>query len=322
MELRQIRYAAQVAADKSFSRAAEKLHIAQPSLSQQIARLESELGVLLFKRTTGFVELTYAGERFMEKAQKILDLAEQLKQEMEDISELKRGRLVVGSLPITGSHIMPLVLPVYKSRYPQVEIVLTEDTTANLEALTTQGKTDFSLLTLPLLEQSLEYEKLIEEEVCLALPHGHRLAAAPPGSGGGTVGGSSGSGSAGAAEEIDLSELRDEPFVLLKQGQGFRQIVMDLCEAAGFQPRVVFESANIETVQSLVAAGMGIAFVPEMVTRSPRSRFVPVYRHLAGRPTRTLVIAYKHGRYLSNAAKAFISTMTEVVRSAQEQGEL
>jgi len=306
MELRQIRYAVQVAAVKNFSRAAEKLHIAQPSLSQQIARLESELGVLLFRRTTGTVELTYAGERFLETAQKILDLAEQLKQEMEDISELKRGRLVVGSLPITGSHILPLVLPVFKSRFPQVEIVLTEDTTANLEALTTQGKTDFSLLTLPLFDPSLAWEKLIEEEVCLSLPPGHRLASAPP----------------GAGREIGLSELKNEPFVLLKQGQGFRQIVMDLCASAGFRPQVVFESANIETVQSLVAAGMGIALVPQMVTRAPHSRFVPVYRRLIGRPTRTLVVAYRHDRYLSNAARAFISTLAEVVRVARERGDL
>src|SRR5690606_33509574 len=111
------------------------------------SKMEKELGVLLFQRSTNSVELTHAGERFVEKAQKILDMAEQLKKEMEDISQMKRGKLIVGSLPITGSHILPLVLPVFQAKYPEIEVVLTEDTSAHLELLTLQGKTDLSLLT-------------------------------------------------------------------------------------------------------------------------------------------------------------------------------
>lgn len=98
MELRQLQYAIQIAAEKNFSRAAEKLHIAQPSLSQQLAKMERELGVLLFQRNTNHVDLTYAGAQFVEKAQRILDMVEQLRQEMEDISQLRKGKLIVGSL--------------------------------------------------------------------------------------------------------------------------------------------------------------------------------------------------------------------------------
>lgn len=302
MELRQLLYAVQIASEKNFSRAAEKLHIAQPSLSQQIAKLEKELGLLLFQRSTNSVELTYAGTRFIEQAQRILDMADQLKKEMEDINQMKRGRLAVGSLPITGSHILPLVLPVFKAKYPEIEVVLTEDTTVNLELLTTQGKTDLSLLTLPLLEQSLHCEPLIEEEICLAVPPKHPLA--------------------DQQSRIELEQLRDEPFIVLKKGQGFRQITFDLCHKADFVPNIVFETGNIETVQSLVAAGMGIAFVPEMIARPLRSHFVPAYLRLADRPTRTLVIAYKKGRYLSNAAEAFIATMNDVVKAAKQRGDI
>ncbi|HEX7057081.1 MAG TPA: LysR family transcriptional regulator [Bacilli bacterium] len=299
MELRQLQYVIKISEELNFSRAAEKLHIAQPSLSQQLSKLEKELGVILFQRSTNSVELTYAGQAFVENARKIIDSVEQLKQEMDDISQMRKGKLIVGSLPITGSHILPKVLPVYKAKYPQVDITLIEDTTDKLIEHTTGGQTDISLLALPLGEQMLEYQTLVEEEIRLAVPPAHRFATR-----------------ASLQDQcVELSELRDEPFVVLKKGQGFRQLTFDLCRSAGFTPNIMFESSNIETVQSLVAAGMGIAFVPVMVTRVKTSEFVPVYLPLAKpRPTRTLVIAYRKGRYLSKAADAFIATLLDVVR--------
>ncbi len=108
MELRQLQYALQIAAERNFSRAAEKLHIAQPSLSQQLSKLEKELGVLLFQRNTSTVELTHAGASFMEQAQKIMDAVELLRQEMSDISQLRGGKVVVGSMPITARICCPM----------------------------------------------------------------------------------------------------------------------------------------------------------------------------------------------------------------------
>jgi DNA-binding transcriptional LysR family regulator len=296
MEFRQLLYTIQIAAEKNFSRAAEKLHIAQPSLSQQLSKLEKELGVLLFKRSTNSVELTYAGSVFVDKAQQIVDMADQLRREMEDIADMRKGRLVVGSLPMTGSHILPHVLPVFREAYPNIEIVLIEESTKRLEQLTASGGTDVSLLSLPLIEPSLAYIPILEEGICLAVPPDHPLSEPEY-----------------KDAVIPVSMLRDEPFVLLKKGQGFRAIAHDLCQSAGFDPRVVFESGNIETVQSLVAAGMGIAFLPKMVTRHDWQGRAPVYLQLEGKPTRTLVIAYRKGRYLSNAAEAFIATFRDTL---------
>lgn len=293
MELRQLNYVIQIATEKNFSRAAEKLHIAQPSLSQQLSKLEQEIGVLLFRRTTNSVELTQAGQVFVDKSQTILDAVEQLKQEMDDMAQMRRGRLVVGTLPITGSHILPLVLPVFGSQYPQIEVVLVEDTTAKLEQLTASGGTDLSLLSLPLIDNSLSYEPFLEEEICLAVPPNHPLTR--------------------REDPIDIAELEEEPFIGLKRGQGFRQITVDLCEQSGFTPRIVFESSNIETIQSLVAGGMGIAFVPQMLTRVKGSEFAPVYLPLHPKPTRTLVVASRKGRYLSKAADAFIRTLNKTI---------
>ncbi len=265
MELRQLLYAIKIAEEKSFSKAADQLHLAQPSLSQQIIKLEKELGVRLFEREYSPLRPTYAGERFLETAHKVLDLIEQLRKEMEDVVTLDGGLLTIGSLPITGAHIMPLVLPIFKEKYPGIEIRLMEETTSNLELLTARGATDISILSLPVQDSNLEWEEILEEEICLAVP---------------------------------------------------RDLSMKWCKEAGFVPRVVFESSNIETVQSLIAAGMGIGFVPRMVTRQKHNELTPLYIPFKEpKPFRTLVMAYRKGRYRSKASMAFLETMKEVLFS-------
>lgn len=299
MEFRQLQYTLQIAAERNFSRAAEKLHIAQPSLSQQVSKLEKELGVVLFQRSTSTVELTHAGETFVRQAQKIVDAMELLRREMDDISQLRKGKVVIGSMPITGSHLLPHVLPAFKQAYPDIEITLLEDSSMNLEKKTASGQTDLSLLSLPLNEPSLSYVPIGEELIDLAVPPLHPLAERANGR---------------EPLPVHLEELKNEPFVVLKKGQGFRKIMVDLCQQAGFEPKVVFESNNIETVQSLVATGMGITLVPRFIARAARSEFVPVYLQLAEpAPSRTLVIAYRQGRYLSKAAEAFIDTFKDTV---------
>lgn len=230
----------------------------------------------------------------------MLDAMEQLKNEMADISQTKRGKVVIGTMPITGSHILPHVLPQFHERYPAIDLVLVEDTsTSNLERMTAQGKNDLCLLSLPLKDDSLTYQPVVEEEILLAVPQQHPLAKQH----------SDGS----KVQPVALSALRDEPFILLKRGQGFRQITVQMCKEAGFAPNVVFESTNIETVQSLVAAGMGVALVPSFIATAPRSEFVPVYVPLTDQPSRTLVIAYREGRYMSHAAEAFMQTLQETI---------
>ncbi len=143
--------------------------------------------------------------------------------------------------------------------------MLVEETTRNLEHLTASGQADISLLSLPLFDDALAYEPVIEEEIVLAVPPQHPLAAkaaeAAPGEGGDawTDPLRPLSGADRSVQPVDIGLLRNEPFIALKKGQGFRQIAIELCGSAGFSPNIVFESSNIETVQSLVAAGMGIA---------------------------------------------------------------
>lgn len=255
------------------------------------------MDIILFERSTSSIRLTDAGERFYESAVNILDSVERLKKEMQDMAELEKGGLTVGSLPITGAHILPLVLPVFKKKYPGIQVRLLEEATLALEQLTARGKTEMSLLSLPIQDANLEWEPILEEEICLALPTDHPLS---------------------TREAVEIRELKDEAFIMLKKGQGFRNLAAGWCEEAGFTPHVVFESSNIETVQSLVAAGMGIAFVPKMVTRLFREGLLPKYIALRNpTPRRTLVMAYRRGRYRSRASRAFLATVKEVLAAME-----
>ncbi len=294
MELRRMQYVVQVAEEKSFSKAAQKLHIAQPSLSQQIAKLEKELGVILFQRSPAEVTLTRAGEVFYQSAVDILDRVEQLRKEMYDVAHLKKGKLNIGSMSMTGAHLLPLALPVFQKQYEGIEISLVEDSTGNLEEMTAKGQLDISLLSLPITHSSLAFEPLLEEEIFLAVPPNHPLA---------------------GRDCVEVKTLSDESFIMIKQGLGFHDLSRDICLQAGFEPRTVFESNNIETIQSLVCAGMGVAFVPRMVMRSShKDDFAPVYVRLIDPvPRRTIVIAYREQRYLSQAAHAFIQVMKDQI---------
>lgn len=290
MELRQIRYVLAVAEERSFSRAATRLHLAQPSLSQQIAKLEKLLGVSLFHRLPQHVELTDAGQRFVQVAQTLVDMSEGLEREMRAYAVGESGKLLVGSLPITGAYVLPRVISAFTQQFPGVELQLMEDTSSHLEQLLVRGKIDVSLLTLPIGDPSLEVIPAIHEEIFLAVPPQHPLA---------------------EREEVSLEEVADQPFILLKEGQGFRTISLRLCEQAGFRPRIVFESSNIQTVQSLVAAGMGLSFAPKMITLAPGTIEPPVYLRMVDKPYRTLVVAYRKDRPLSRPAEAFVGYLVE-----------
>ncbi|CAI8857247.1 Uncharacterized HTH-type transcriptional regulator YcgK [Brevibacillus sp. IT-7CA2] len=290
MELRQIRYVLAVAEERSFSRAANRLHLAQPSLSQQIAKLEKILGVSLFHRLPQHVELTDAGQRFIQVAQTLVDMSEGLEREMRAYAIGESGKLLVGSLPITGAYVLPRVLPTFTKQFPGVELQLMEETSSHLEQLLVRGKIDVSLLTMPISDPSLEIIPAINEEIFLAVPANHPLA---------------------KRKEVDLAEVADQPFILLKEGQGFRTISLRLCEQAGFRPRIVFESSNIQTAQSLVAAGMGLSFAPKMITLAPGTIEPPIYVRIKTKPSRTLVVAYRKDKPLSRPAEAFVQCLIE-----------
>jgi LysR family hydrogen peroxide-inducible transcriptional activator len=302
LELRQLKYVLAVAEAGSFTQAAQNIHISQPSLSQQIRLLEKELGVELFRRGPGGVQITPAGEIAVRQARAVLRNIAGMRQELDDLNELKHGSVTIGTLPMTGGQILPPVLAAFTHSYPGIRIHLVEERTPQLLAVTLAGQTDFSLLTLPLEYEELTWEPLIEEELLLAVPVGHKLA----GAGG-----------------VTLKDAAGEEFVLLKTGNGFRTVCDAKCMAAGFTPNCVFETDNIETAKALVSAGMGVTLVPELIAGiTPQANTThkqQFYRGTAGityirlqpAPTRTVVVAWRRDHYLSKAAHAFHRQLAE-----------
>src|SRR6266478_6372994 len=175
MEMHQLRYVVAVARARNFSRAAEQCHVSQPSLSQQIQKLEDELGERLFDRLKREAKLTSHGEAFLHRAVRILEEVDAAKREATDAKSLLRGVLAIGVLPTIAPYLLPDVLAAFTGQFPGVEIEVHEDTTARLLKLALACEIDFALASRPIHEERLEIRKLFSEELLLALPPGHPL---------------------------------------------------------------------------------------------------------------------------------------------------
>jgi DNA-binding transcriptional LysR family regulator len=303
MEIRLFEYALEIYKDKSFTRAAEHLHIAQPSLSKQIAKLERELGVTLFERKPGCpVEPTPNGLVFVKQAEKILQMRDDLKREIFERKEGIRGKLAIGSTAITGGHVLPPILKAYKDEYPNVRIELFEESTEKLIDLTARGLVDISILSLPVEDSRLNTIPMLTEPLYLVLPK-EQAQWMPL---------MDDSNISTTQNTLPIADFANCPFILLKQGFGFRRTVLELCARAGFEPQIAYETSSIETAQSLVGHGLGISIVPEMVIRQSAYQFFLTYFKLESNPTRTLVFTYKKERYLSMNARALVKIFENI----------
>lgn len=302
MELRQLRYMLMVAEEKSFSRAAEKLYIAQPHLSQYIQKLENQIGIQLFDRKSTPITLTYAGEQFAQIARQMLQLDSNLLQQMKDFSEENSGRLALGISPVRSAYILPIILPAFLALFPKVDLSLHEGTSANLEEWMNQGVTDLTILSLPIRSEGFSYEILMEEKLLIVAPPAHPL--------------TNGLGDNDAPVSLNLSELEHEPFVLLQQGQALRRIADSLFLQAGYQPRIVLETRSSQTAHNLASIGTGFTFSTLSISQLNSNVNRPV-RLFTAEPsfTRTLAVVYRKGKYLTKYEQAFIHITKETVQS-------
>jgi DNA-binding transcriptional LysR family regulator len=248
MELRHLRYFNTLAEELHFGRAAQRLHISQPSLSFQIRELEEEMKVRLFARTKRSVALTAAGESF---AADVRGLFNQLEQAIHTAQRAERGeigRLVIGFVLTATSSLLPETLRVFRERYPDVELELAETTTGQGLASLAEGRFHLCFVRMPIdeIEPYFIVEPVLREKLLVALPTDHRLA---------------------SKTKVGLAELSNESFIIFPraQGIGFYNHLVSLCRQAGFSPRVVQEAGQMQTILSLVAAGIGIALVPDSV---------------------------------------------------------
>ena len=243
MEFRQLRYFLTVAQELHFGRAAERLDITQPALSKQIRVLETDIGVELFIRTKRTVELTQAGEVFSIQAQQLLKQAAEAIQLAQRTAKGEVGKLTIGFTPTATYTVLPKSIGRFRSLYPQVEVAMLElSTEAQVTALN-RNEIDLGFLHPPIDPRGLELYPILSEEFAVVLPKQHYL---------------------NEKQSLSLKDLAEESFILHSRSEGpfLYDGFLKLCRQAGFKPKIAQETDSHQTRICLVAAGMGITFIP------------------------------------------------------------
>lgn len=297
MELRHLRYFVAVAEELHFGRAAERLFMAQPPLSQQIRQLEEEIGTPLLARTNRRVQLTAAGAVFLDEARDILARAEQAVVMAQRASRGEAGWFGVGFVASAIYDVLPRILRRFREQFPDVELVLLELPGVEQWQALREKRIHVGFARLPEPEAGIVLEPVAHDTLMAALPAGHPLA---------------------QHAELRLSDLAAEPFILYppQPESPFGEYVLRLCTEAGFTPRVVQKTGEIQTAVSLVDAGIGVAIVPAS-TQNLRREGV-VYRPLVDPvPTIELTLGYR-----TNEPSPILPRFLEIVRrTVHEAGE-
>jgi LysR family hydrogen peroxide-inducible transcriptional activator len=284
MEFNQLRYACAVAEAGSFSRAAERCKIAQPSLSQQVLKLEEDLGAKLFDRLGRSIRITEAGRAFLPHARSILEQMESARSSVAEKNADVRGNVAVGVIPTIAPYLMPRYTAAFAKKYTDAKLRIVEETTPNLVEGLRDLSIDLAILALPLRHKDLELFPLRTEPLFAALPKEDPRA---------------------AVDSLALRNLRGESFVMLRDGHCFRDLSIATCTHARVTPNIAFESDQFSSVLGMVAAGVGISIVPEMaIDRDAGCRYV---RLSDSRATRTIVAAVLRGRSFNRVQQAFLS---------------
>ncbi|MFF9349139.1 LysR family transcriptional regulator [Streptomyces sp. NPDC014734] len=247
MQFQQLTYFVAVAETRHFTRAAEEVHVSQPSLSQQIRALETELGAELFSRARGNITLTDAGEALLPLARRILADADTARHEVQELAQLRRGRVRLGATPSLCTGLLPDVLRAFHDRHPGIRLLLEEGGSLDLVRELARGALDLALVVLPLPASSpalTTVELLQEDLVVVSSAHAPR-----PGRGG----------------SVAVADLRNAPLVMFRHGYDLRDMTVAACRAEGFEPSFTVEGGEMDAVLGFVRAGLGIAVVPSMV---------------------------------------------------------
>ena len=284
MEFHQLRYVCAIAETGSFSRAAEHCHVAQPSLSQQVLKLEQDLGAKLFDRLGRSVRLTEAGRAFLPHARSILHQMEAARTGVEDKRTDVRGGVTVGVIPTIAPYLMPSYTAAFAKKYPEARLRIIEETTPVLVDSLRNLSIDLAILALPLRHKEFDIFPIRTEKLFAVLPKDHPHA---------------------TAKSLTVKDLRGEPFVMLRDGHCFRGLSIAVCARSRVMPRIAFESDQFSSLLGMVAAGVGVTLVPEMaIDRNTSCRYVPLSD---ARATRTIVAAVLHGRSFNRVQQAFLS---------------
>jgi DNA-binding transcriptional LysR family regulator len=315
LNVNHLRILREVAHRGSFSAAAAALSYTQSAVSQQIAALEAETGMTLLQRRPRGVSLTAAGQTLVGHAESVLSDLDAAEAALAAIAGLRGGRLRMASFPTAGATLMPLAIATFRSRHPDVELTLAEGEPEQIAPRLRTGELDLALLfefdaspfdrdggAQPVDKSAsdgrLTRVELLQDPLYLALPREHRLA---------------------ERRRLRLEDLRGEAWIQTSQDSPCARHVVRCCHAAGFEPRVSFQSDDYQTVQGLVGAGVGVALIPELALSIVREDVV--IRALSPRPpARRVIAATAAGARLLPAAPAMLSVLEQVASEYEALG--
>ncbi|MEH6904805.1 LysR family transcriptional regulator [Neobacillus drentensis] len=284
MELRQLQLFLEVAKHKSMTKAAESMHLSQPALSKSIRALEDELGMMLIIRTNKTSDLTDAGRIVLEYSQKMASVLTEMKTTLNDITNLSRGQIDIGLPPIIGSLFFPRVIAKFHHAFPNIELNITEYGGARVVRSVEEGEFELGVAVLPIDEQQFDVYPIVEEEMKLLVYKDHHLA---------------------TRKVVDIKELKEEEFIFYHEEFALNQIMRNQFIAAGFEPKILFQSSQWDLMTEMVAANLGITILPRSISNrafNPDLRIIDLKEDILWR----LAVITKQGRYISNAGRTFI----------------
>ncbi len=297
IELRHLRYFITVAEELHFGRAADRLHMAQPPLSQQIRQLEAELGFQLFHRTKRSVQLTEAGQVFLADCQKILRQLDQAVRTGQQASRGELGQLAIGFVSSAAYSVLPPILQTFRATLPQVRLELHELTTDQQLQWMQDGRIDLGFVRPPVEDEQFRLMTIFQEPLVVALPIAHPLVNQP---------------------QVSLAALASEAFILFPRplAPGLYDQIISLCQQAKFSPNVVQEAIQMQTIVSLVAAEIGIAIVPVSLQNLQRTGVV--YKSLLeSTPQAAIALAWRT-QDTSATAQRFLEVVQQVAQQWQD----
>jgi len=294
MEIHQLRYFLAVAEEGSFSRAAAREHVAQPSLSQQIQKLEVDVGERLFDRLPRSVVVTEAGNVLLDYARKVLVEIADARRCVDDLRRDVVGRLAIGSLPTIAPYILPGLVRKFRQRYPKVTLEIVEDTTENLALRLEDGALDLALVSTCDESSTLQRHSLGQEPLLLLLPKEHGLA---------------------KKKKIKWSELKSQKFLLLHEMHCLSVQIHELLTTHRLEPELAVRGTQLTTIAKMVATGMGVTLAPQMMIESELPNGCVALPFAAPTPVRELNLLRNPLRLETKAASEFRKEAAIVITS-------
>ncbi|NOV00409.1 LysR family transcriptional regulator [Paenibacillus planticolens] len=286
MDIRQLQYLLEIAKHMNFTKAAEALHVTQPTLSKMVKNIEEELGATLFDRSGKYVQLTDSGQAAVQQIGVIMQAVQDLHLVLDDVANLKKGTITIGLPPVVGSVFFARVIAKFQTLHPGIHFRIVEEGAKHVESLVHNRKLDLGVVVGPVDTSAFETLPFMYQKLALIIHREHPLA---------------------KQSSVSLLQLRSEPFILFPSGYAVRNHVMHACRTVGFEPSVVYESSQWDLLAEMVASKAGISIVPETICSKITSPEVLTLPLIEPSIPWDLVIIWPKDHYVSYAMREFIS---------------